>query len=77
MPNFGQHPLFLEDENIFQKSATMVRILSQFRTVPSWCGIIISVGAGKLFVLDFPIFEFHTFLIQNGDFQVPITLSNI
>jgi hypothetical protein len=29
-------PLFLEDENIFQKSATMVVILLQFRLQPSW-----------------------------------------
>jgi hypothetical protein len=27
-------PPFLEDEDIFQKSASMVRILLQFRTVP-------------------------------------------
>ena len=35
MPYFGSAPpLFLEDENIFQKSARVVRILLQFRTVP-------------------------------------------
>jgi hypothetical protein len=29
-------PFFLEDENIFQKSATMVPILLKFRVVPLW-----------------------------------------
>jgi hypothetical protein len=29
-------PLFLEDEDIFQKLATMVPFLFQFRVVPSW-----------------------------------------
>jgi hypothetical protein len=29
-------PLVLEDEDIFQKSATMVQILQQFPIVPSW-----------------------------------------
>ena len=29
-------PLFLEDENIFQKSATLVVILLQFRLQPTW-----------------------------------------
>jgi hypothetical protein len=34
MPNFGQHPpFFLEDENIFQKSARVVQILWQFPIV--------------------------------------------
>ena len=37
MPKFGSAPpLFLEDEDIFQKSATMVEILLQFRVQPSW-----------------------------------------
>ena len=87
-------PLFLEDENIFQKSASVVRILSKFHTVPrrpifelhllkkvffSPEGFSVrSVGAGKLFVLDFPI---HPGFIQSpyktGDFQMPITLSKI
>ena len=35
MPKFGSAPpLFLEDEDIFQKSATMVEILLQFRLEP-------------------------------------------
>jgi hypothetical protein len=29
-PNLGQHPLFLEDEDIFQKSDSVVQILQQF-----------------------------------------------
>ena len=37
MPKFwSAPPLFLEDEDIFQKSATMVEILLQFRVQPSW-----------------------------------------
>jgi hypothetical protein len=37
MPKFwSAPPLFLEDENIFQKSATMVQILLQFPIVPPW-----------------------------------------
>jgi hypothetical protein len=39
--------------------------------------LVRSAGAGKLFVLDFPIFKPHTVAIQNGDFQMPITLSQI
>jgi hypothetical protein len=30
------HPLFLEDENFFQKSATLVPFWLQFRVVPTW-----------------------------------------
>jgi hypothetical protein len=37
MPKFGSAPpLFLEDEDIFQRSATMVEILLQIRVQPSW-----------------------------------------
>jgi hypothetical protein len=32
--NLGRHPLFLEDENIFPKSASVVQILEQFPIVP-------------------------------------------
>jgi hypothetical protein len=44
IPNFGQHPPFLEDEDIFQKSATLVALLPvlQFLVQPTW-----------------PIFELH------------------
>jgi hypothetical protein len=36
-PEKNQPPLiFLEDENIFQKLATLVVILSQFRLQPTW-----------------------------------------
>jgi hypothetical protein len=31
-----QHPLFLEDENIFQKSATMVLLGIELPMEPSW-----------------------------------------
>jgi hypothetical protein len=37
MPKFwSAPPLFLEDENIFQKTATLVQILLQFPIVPTW-----------------------------------------
>jgi hypothetical protein len=29
-------PLFLEDEDIFQKSATLLQLLFKFRVVPTW-----------------------------------------
>jgi hypothetical protein len=84
-------PLFLEDENISQKSGSMVAILMQFRVQPwrtifelhlqkkgffSWGFSIKLVGAGKLSVLDFPIqLVILHSLYKTCDFQMSITLS--
>jgi hypothetical protein len=62
------HPLYLEDDNIFEKSATLLQIPSKFRLVPTWPIWIrrlkrnifprsdrisqIAVGVGELFVWD-------------------------